>query len=59
MPVMDGHQATQIIHKFAPALPIIGLTAHVLASEKEHCPRNGMVDHVAKPMDADKLVETI
>ena len=59
MPIMDGHQATQIIHKFAPALPVIGLTAHALASEKEHCLRSGMVDHIAKPVDMDKLVETI
>ncbi len=59
MPVMDGHEATQRLLKIAPALPVIGLTARALAAEKERCLASGMVDHITKPVDSDKLVIAI
>jgi PAS domain S-box-containing protein len=59
MPVMDGFEATRKIHEYAPDLPIIGLTAHALPSERKQCLVAGMVDHVAKPVDLDTLVATI
>lgn len=59
MPVMDGHEATQLIHVIAPELPVIGLTAHALAEEKKRCFASGMVAHVAKPVDPDELIITI
>ena len=59
MPVMDGHEATRQIHAFAPHLPVVGLTAHALAEEREKCLASGMVAHVAKPIDIDTLVATI
>ncbi len=37
MPVMDGYQATRHILELAPGLPVIGLTAHALAEEREKC----------------------
>jgi two-component system sensor histidine kinase/response regulator len=43
MPVMDGHAATAAIRKvprFAN-LPILAMTAHVLAEERERCYRSG------------------
>ncbi|NEX21057.1 PAS domain S-box protein [Thiorhodococcus mannitoliphagus] len=59
MPVMDGLEATGRIRELAPELPIVGLTAHALQSEREHCLAVGMVDHVAKPIELDTLVQTI
>ncbi|BCU07886.1 response regulator [Allochromatium tepidum] len=59
MPVMDGLEATQRIHQFAPELPVVGLTAHALNSERHLCLQAGMVDHIAKPVDIEQLVETI
>ncbi len=59
MPVMDGHVATQRLLKIAPALPVIGLTAHALATEKERCLASGMVDHITKPVDSNKLLIAI
>ncbi|MBN4063742.1 PAS domain S-box protein [Cardiobacterium sp. AH-315-I02] len=59
MPVMDGHEATQKLLKIAPSLPVIGLTAHALASEKERCIASGMVEHITKPVDRDELVVAI
>jgi signal transduction histidine kinase/CheY-like chemotaxis protein len=59
MPVMDGHEAARRMLERAPDLPIIGLTAHALAEERDKCLVAGMVDHVTKPIDIDTLVNTI
>ncbi|MEW5769065.1 MAG: PAS domain S-box protein [Pseudomonadota bacterium] len=59
MPEMDGYEATRRIHELAPALPVIGLTAHALAEERDKCLAAGMVEHVTKPFDADDLVAAI
>ena len=59
MPVMDGLDATRHIRGIAPALPVIGLTAHALAEERERCLAAGMVEHVTKPIDTDRLVAAI
>ena len=59
MPVMDGYTSAQHIHKIAPHLPVIGLTAHAMNEEKQRCLDSGMVDHVAKPFDIDVLVISI
>lgn len=59
MPNMDGYAATRAIRQLRPDLPVIGQTAHALEEEKERCQAAGMVDHVAKPIDPEKLVATI
>jgi PAS domain S-box-containing protein len=59
MPVMDGYEATQRIREVAPSLPVIGLTAHALAEERDRCLAAGMVQHVIKPIDAQELVGAI
>lgn len=59
MPVMDGYEATRQIVAIAPGLPIIGQTAHAMAEEREQCLAAGMLDHVAKPIDIDRLVGVI
>ncbi|MGK2941716.1 MAG: PAS domain-containing protein, partial [Immundisolibacter sp.] len=59
MPVMDGYEATAQLHRLAPWLPVIGLTAHVMAEARERCLEAGMVEHVAKPIDVDELVSVI
>jgi CheY-like chemotaxis protein/HPt (histidine-containing phosphotransfer) domain-containing protein len=59
MPVLDGLEATRRITRIAPALPVIGLTAHAMAEEKARCLAAGMVDHVVKPVDPDLLVKAI
>ncbi|NEV62459.1 PAS domain S-box protein [Thiorhodococcus minor] len=59
MPVMDGLEATGRIRELAPELPIVGLTAHALQSERAQCLNAGMVDHIAKPVDLDALIQTI
>ena len=59
MPVMDGYEAARRMREFAPNLPIIGLTAHALAEEREECLAAGMVDCVTKPIDIESLVTVI
>lgn len=61
MPVMDGYAATTAIRQTLQLkeLPIIALTAHVMASDRQHCLDVGMNAHVTKPIDTAHLVETI
>ncbi|WP_374536682.1 response regulator [Chitinimonas taiwanensis] len=57
MPVMDGHEATLAIRadaRFA-ALPIVAMTAHAMVEERERCLREGMQDHVSKPIEPEAL----
>jgi two-component system sensor histidine kinase/response regulator len=57
MPVMDGITATKAIrsHPQFRALPIIAMTANVMAADREKCIEAGMNDHVSKPIDPNEL----
>ncbi len=61
MPEMDGYEATRQIRAL-PSLqdiPIIAMTAHAMAEERDACLQVGMNDHVSKPIDAEKLFATL
>jgi PAS domain S-box-containing protein len=55
MPVMNGYQATKIIRKMDETLPIIALTASVLAKERAHVQEAGMSGFLEKPIELQKL----
>jgi hypothetical protein len=61
MPVMDGYTATRTIRRDPrfKDLPIIAMTAHAMAGDQEKSTAAGMNDHVTKPIDPDKLFETL
>jgi len=61
MPEMSGHEATTYIRKELKLtdLPIIGLTAHAMAEEKQRCIDSGMNDFITKPVDPDLLYELL
>jgi signal transduction histidine kinase/DNA-binding response OmpR family regulator len=57
MPVMDGIAATKAIRRNPQfkTLPILAMTANVMAADREKCIEAGMNDHVSKPIDPDEL----
>jgi PAS domain S-box-containing protein len=59
MPVLDGYAATREIHALAPDLPVIGQTAHAFDEERALCFAAGMVAHLAKPIDPERMVKAI
>ena len=63
MPVMDGLTATQEIRKLdrpdAATIPIIALTANAFVEDVQQCLQAGMNAHLSKPVDIDKLKETL
>src|SRR3954463_14321422 len=61
MPVMDGLAATRAIRQKSQCnnLPIVAMTANAMAGDREKCLEAGMNDHLAKPIDPDKLFEAL
>jgi len=62
MPTMDGLSATRQIRKIElkpQRVPIVALTAHALADEREAMLVAGMDDYLAKPIDEDQLHKTL
>lgn len=63
MPVMDGIEAAKAIRSLerpdAKTIPIVALTANAFEDDKRECFEAGMNAHVAKPIDFEKLFETL
>ena len=58
MPGMNGYQATAYIREeLNSKVPVIAMTAHAMAGEKEKCLQMGMNDYISKPINADLLFE--
>jgi CheY-like chemotaxis protein len=62
MPEMDGFDATREIRQCEPAggrTPILALTAHAMAADRQHCLDAGMDGYISKPVRIDELANAI
>jgi len=60
MPGMDGYTATQEIRqKLKMDIPVIAMTAHAFAGEREKCLSYGMNEYIAKPINEGALSRLI
>ena len=63
MPVMNGYETAQAIrsstHPQSATIPIIAMTANAFAEDIKNALSAGMNAHIAKPIDPQKLYETL
>lgn len=63
MPIMNGYEATRQIrrlnHPGVSDIPIIAMTANAFEEDKKAAMDAGMNGHIAKPIDVEKLIETL
>lgn len=67
MPVLDGYEATKAIRRLgetglrpdAATIPILALTANAFADDAYRARQSGMNEHVAKPLELERLLSTL
>ena len=62
MPIMNGYEATAAIRSLPGArgkVPIIAMTANAFAEDVQLAKNTGMNEHIAKPLDMNKLNDVL
>jgi CheY-like chemotaxis protein/HPt (histidine-containing phosphotransfer) domain-containing protein len=64
MPELDGYEATREIRRIEAAagkgrIPIVALTAHAIQGTEQQCRDAGMDDYLTKPLDRDRLTDSL
>lgn len=63
MPIMDGYAASKAIRNLKDErlakVPIVAMTANAFSEDVQAAKDAGMDDHIAKPIDVPKMMETL
>lgn len=59
MPVMSGYEAARLFREAGYQGPLVALTAHALAEEKERCLTSGCNAYLTKPIRAAEFVRSV
>lgn len=63
MPILNGYETTKAIRNLEnrklSSIPIIAMTANAFEEDKREALECGMNGHIAKPIDVEKLLETL
>ncbi len=59
MAVMDGFEATKLIKKMRPGLPIIAQSAYAFSDDRDKAKKAGFDDFICKPIERELLLSMI
>ncbi len=59
MPVLNGYEATRLLKKFRPTLPVVAQTAYAMSEDREKVMRAGCDEYISKPIHPRKLLDLL